>query len=281
MSSSNESALSVVKSSKYWEVQVAQTEYRARLVESWQIPPGARVFEIGCGQGDMTVLLAEVVGRDGHVTAADIASPTYGSPLTLGQATDLLKASHLGNRIDFCFNFEVLSPASPFEDDAFDCVVFAHSSWYFESVEQLQETLRKVQPWARQLCFAEWDLQPRSLDQVPHLLAVLIQGQVEAFKSASIANVRTPLTRDKVEDFLAKAGWKVESSNTLDVEALQDADWEIKACLDSSLADAEELDLPVRFLAMLEGQVEILRQIALPSGNHPLDTYSIVATRSA
>ncbi|MEV6669497.1 methyltransferase domain-containing protein [Streptomyces sp. NPDC051162] len=66
------------------EVQLTQTLYRAALVSSWGIPAGVRVLEVGCGQGDMTAVLAEAVGPQGRVVAVDIADSSYGTPVTLG-----------------------------------------------------------------------------------------------------------------------------------------------------------------------------------------------------
>lgn len=60
------------------EIQKHQTQHRIALVSKWEIPVGARVLEIGCGQGDCTIVLAAAVGPTGHVTAVDPAPLTYG-----------------------------------------------------------------------------------------------------------------------------------------------------------------------------------------------------------
>lgn len=57
---------------------VPQMEQRIELVKFWQIKPGEKIIEIGCGQGDTTLILASVVGDEGHVTALDPASLDYG-----------------------------------------------------------------------------------------------------------------------------------------------------------------------------------------------------------
>lgn len=38
---------------------IASMAHRQRLVKLWSIPRGASVLEIGCGQGDFTIVLAE------------------------------------------------------------------------------------------------------------------------------------------------------------------------------------------------------------------------------
>ena len=64
---------------KYLYGQVHQTEHRIALWSKWNVDwDGAKVLEIGCGQGDFTAVLAEAVGPDGHVTAVDPGPLTYG-----------------------------------------------------------------------------------------------------------------------------------------------------------------------------------------------------------
>jgi hypothetical protein len=56
----------------------AQLQHRIDLVQYWDIKPGSRVLEIGCGQGDTTLVLADAVGEEGHVDAIDPGAPDYG-----------------------------------------------------------------------------------------------------------------------------------------------------------------------------------------------------------
>ena len=56
-----------------------QMEHRLELVSYWDIKPGSRVLEIGCGQGDCTIVLADQVGEKGHVDAVDPGAPDYGT----------------------------------------------------------------------------------------------------------------------------------------------------------------------------------------------------------
>ncbi len=259
------------------EIRAVQQDHRARLVETWPIQEGFRLLEIGCGQGDMTELLARVVGPEGHVTAVDIASPDYGAPMTLGQATGLLKQAPFGDHIDFHLRFDVLDPTVDFPTDSFDAVVMAHSSWYFADMEQLEETLRKIRPWSKALLFAEWDMKPRSLAQFPHFLAIFIQGQIEAFKDESEANVRSPISREQLLRMLERSGWSVVKESAIESPRLQDADWEIAHCLATAIPTAESLNLPARLLTLLEGQIDALKRVAQPVGNQPLSCYSLHA----
>ncbi|MEV7360177.1 class I SAM-dependent methyltransferase [Kitasatospora sp. NPDC091276] len=259
------------------DIQLTQTRYRAALVSSWGIPAGASVLEVGCGQGDMTAVLAEAVGPQGRVVAVDIADPSYGAPVTLGQSAEHLKATPLGSRIDFRFGLDVLDEAVTFPDSGFDYAVLAHCSWYFASLDQLRETLARVRRWARNLCFAEWDLAPCSADQLPHLLAVLIQGQVMASGSRGEGNVRTPFSHASLLRVLAATGWDPVPGQSVDTTALQDGDWEVDAC--TALLDNVDrmAELPRTVLDLVLSQADVLRSLAKDHGNTPLPAYSLTA----
>ncbi|MFD8980369.1 class I SAM-dependent methyltransferase [Streptomyces sp. NPDC059564] len=259
------------------DVQLAQTRYRAALVSSWGIPIGASVLEVGCGQGDMTAVLAEAVGPQGRVVAVDIADPSYGSPVTLGQSAEHLRATPLGSRIDFRFGLDVLDEAVTFPDSGFDYAVLAHCSWYFASLDQLRQTLARVRHWARSLCFAEWDLTTRSADQLPHLLSVLIQGHIEAGGSRGEGNVRTPFSHESLLRVLPATGWAPAPGQAIDTTGLQDGDWEVAACTALLENDDRMAELPQAVRDLVLSQADVLRSLAKDRGNTPLPAYSLTA----
>jgi SAM-dependent methyltransferase len=263
------------------DAQLRQTRVRVRLVDEWQIAEGARVLEIGCGQGDTTAVLADAVGRRGRVVAVDRADASYGAPVSLGDSARRLAQGPLGDRIEFRFGFDALDPANAFPDDAFDAVVLAHCTWYFDSLVQLAETFRRIRPWAARLCLSEWDLEPRTADQAGHFLAVMIQAQIEAHKTRSEANVRTPYSREALRTILRATRWEVASETLVDASELDDARWEIASCLSDSLPEAEVLELGARLQTLLASQVDVLRRISERGESRPLPSYSVVATRSA
>ncbi|MBJ7907656.1 class I SAM-dependent methyltransferase [Streptomyces sp. DSM 110735] len=258
-------------------IQLSQTRHRAALVASWHIAPGSTVLELGCGQGDMTAVLAEAVGPQGRVTAVDVADPSYGAPVTLGESAARLAAGPLGPRIDFRFGTDVLDPAVGFPENTFDHVVLAHCSWYFTSLGHLRDTLARVRPWARRLWFTEWDLTPASGEQLAHLLAVLIQGQTEAAGSRGQGNVRTPFSRESLLRLLPETGWSVEGGGPVDTGELQDGDWEIAACLDLVGRRERLAALPEAVRQLVLSQADVLRALAKPRGNRALAAYSLTA----
>ncbi|MFE7141020.1 class I SAM-dependent methyltransferase [Streptomyces sp. NPDC057644] len=257
--------------------QLVQTRHRATLVAGWDIAPGSTVLELGCGQGDMTAVLAEAVGPDGRVVAIDVADPSYGSPVTLGESAARLAAGPLGPRIDFRFATDVLDPSVDFPAGAFDHVVLAHCSWYFASLGQLRDTLTRVRRWARHLWFTEWDLTPASGDQLAHLLAVLIQGQIEAAGSRGQGNVRTPFSREELLRLLPEAGWAARGSGPVATEGLQDGDWEVAACLDLVGTEEHLASLPEPVRRLVLSQADVLRAVAVERGNRPLAAYAVTA----
>ncbi|MEG9550018.1 MULTISPECIES: class I SAM-dependent methyltransferase [Streptomyces griseus group] len=258
-------------------VQLSQTRHRAALVAGWDITPGSIVLELGCGQGDMTAVLAEAVGPTGRVVATDVAEPSYGTPVTLGESADRLSAGPLGQRIDFRFTTDVLDASVAFPENAFDHVVLAHCSWYFASLGQLRDTLARVRPWARRLCFTEWDLTPASDDQLAHLLAVLVQGQIEAAGSHGQGNVRTPFSREALLRLLPEAGWTADGCRPVDTGDLQDGDWEVAACRDLTASQERMAALPEPLRQLVLSQADVLRAVAEPRGNRALPAYTVTA----
>ncbi len=266
MRSAEELAALMASSAHDPGAQLRQTRFRIALVRDWQIAAGARVLEVGCGQGDTTAVLADAVGAGGRVTAVDPADAGYGAPVTLGESTRRLVDGPLGDRLDVRIPFDVLDAANAFPADAFDVVVLALCTWYFGSLEEIGETLQRVRSWAPRLCLAEWELEPAALEQTGHLLAVLIRARSEAARTDSDANVRTPYVRDRLHGLLAEAGWNVAHETLVDTSELDDGRWEIESCLDEMPGERVALD--------------VLRGLYERGSTRSLPAYSVVATRT-
>ncbi|WP_047985668.1 class I SAM-dependent methyltransferase [Ornithinibacillus californiensis] len=265
-------------SKEAYEIQKVQTAHRIKLVESWGMEEGSKILEIGCGQGDTTAVLAYYTGETGLVHGVDIGPPTYGAPITLGESTDYLKQSKLGKQIKINFNMDILSPDVDFPEDAFDYVVFSHCSWYMKSTSELLHMMKKVRKWAKQLCFAEWSTTIHSLEQYPHLLAILIQAQYEAFKQNSESNVRTILTPPEIRTVVEDAGWKVLEETTIHSQDLQDGQWEVdmvKHDINFELSRTE--NMPGKFKELIRSEVLMLEQYIKNGVIKPLSVYSFTA----
>lgn len=53
--------------------QKRQTLHCLKLIRFWRLPPGAKVLEIDCGQGDTLAALCFAVGKNGFVHGVDIS----------------------------------------------------------------------------------------------------------------------------------------------------------------------------------------------------------------
>ena len=243
------------------EMQLIQTAYRLQIAEAIGISPGDRILEIACGQGDTTAVLANLVGPTGKVTAVDIAEPTYGSPVNLGDAMRIITASELGSRIDVHWEFDLLDAGVTFPEDAFDLAVLAHGAWYFDQPSQLEATLRRVGMWTRRLALAEWDMHPTALDQVAHLLAVQIQGYESALAPNPQSNVRTAVDRTGMIALVKRAGWNVDAITPLDTAGLQDAGWEIGNA-NIAFVDTDWSTMPEGAAAFIQGQLAVMNEMA-------------------
>lgn len=203
-------------------IQQVQLQHRLNLVDAFEIKEGMRVLEIGCGQGDTTVAIADAVGDTGHVVAIDIASPDYGAPLTLGQSTNLIKNSPLGKRISFHFemDFEEFQSNTPF-----DVAVLSHSSWYFRHPEDLLKYFKKFRRITKRVCFAEWDLEFTSINQRSHFCAATILSLYSSFVNND-GNIQNLFDKKQIQHLLEQSGFHIEKQLTVNATYLQDAHWE-------------------------------------------------------
>lgn len=204
-------------------IQRLQLKHRLDLAAHFGIEEGMKVLEIGCGQGDTTVALASAVGENGHVTALDIADAEYGAPITLGEATEAIQQSKLGDRITFHLSTEFLA----FPENKFDVIVLSHCSWYFKSTEKLQLYLDKAYRMTERICIAEWNVSEFSADQLAHLNAVQILALYSEFVDND-GNIQHLFSSSELKRMLKIAGWKNFHQYNIDAHYLQDGKWEIE-----------------------------------------------------
>lgn len=213
----------------------AQARHRISVLKIFGIKEGERVLEIGCGQGDCTVVLAHFVGSNGHVDAIDPAPLDYGSPETLGQAQERIKRTDIGDRIAF-HQAHPLDFLSKVEDGAYDAVVMCHCLWYFSSKEEVRETFGVLKGKAKRLCVAEWGLQSREASAQPHILTALARATCEAHIPHSDHNIRTMISPATIKALSAEAGRALETEKIITPEpGLQDGTWESSMLLHTNV----------------------------------------------
>lgn len=280
MNNLKEMAKSISPTGTLSEIQTVQTQHRIHLAEYWGIHAGESVLEIGCGQGDMTAVLAYFVGDKGKVHAIDIAGPDYGAPETLGQAMAKLQQSSVGKQITVDFNTDILSAEIDFPENTFDTIVFSHSSWYLTSQDVLLEMFTKLHKWGKRLVFAEWNTHVTDSHQLPHFLAALLQAQYESFRETTEANIRTLITPEDSKNLVKQAGWNVVDETVIPSKDLQDGSWEV----DMTLSDAPEAiasisTIPDKFKILLSSQLNSLTSYHNQENIQSMDTFSFIATK--
>lgn len=207
------------------QIEKVQVEHRLQLVNTWRIPPGSKILEIGCGQGTCTTVLATAAGPDGHVDAVDPAPPDYGSPFTLSQAQAIISDGPMGSRITW-HNAQP-SDFLAASDRKWDYVVFSHCIWYFDNREVLAKMLRDLKGRAGSVLVAEYALKATERDAEPHLLAAIARASLEAHDPNSSANIRCLLSPAGIKAVAEAAGWKVgDESNIVPSVGLLDGGWE-------------------------------------------------------
>jgi len=213
-----------------------QSAHRLNLCRAWNIQPGQRILDIGCGQGDATVALAYLVGPTGHVTGIDPAPPGYGAPQTLGQAWAYTLGSALGERISFRQAEAPAFLATEEGREEFDVATLSHSLWYFQSREKVEELfVALAASRVKQVCIAEFTGQARTDAQVPHRLAVLVQRRIHRLSkphqnAVDALNMREALDPAELLDIAARAGWRVRDRGVVEAApGLLDGHWEVQA----------------------------------------------------
>ncbi|RDX41630.1 S-adenosyl-L-methionine-dependent methyltransferase, partial [Lentinus brumalis] len=209
----------------HFSVVRGQIEQRAGLVKTWNIQPGEKVLEIGCGQGDCTVVLATAVGDEGSVTAVDPASLDYGSPYTLGKAQAHLRDSAVGHRIKFVQSDPIAFLQSSTEH--YTTAVLAQCSWYFAAPHVFSDILAALLDRVDRVCISEYALTSSDYRAMPHILATFAQATLECRKTTSTANVRSLLAPERLRAAALAAGLAVRAETIMQPpEGMLDGTWE-------------------------------------------------------
>ncbi|TFK75149.1 SAM-dependent methyltransferas-like protein [Pluteus cervinus] len=225
--------------------QAVQIAHRQEIIEKWGgIPAGSRVLELGCGQGDCTIAIADCVGDNGTVEAIDPAPPGYGSPYTVHEAQKHISSGPLGPRVTFVHADPLLFlPAEDavITEPKYDIAILAHCLWYFSSPSVISSTLRRLRAICKRIYIAEWSLSATLPTAQPHVYAVLTQGSLECRKTDTESNVRTVVSPAAIKELAEKAGLKVVSEASVTPrEGLLDGKWEVDAVSDKDFVGEVE-----------------------------------------
>ncbi|MCJ1313719.1 hypothetical protein MMC25_007399 [Agyrium rufum] len=209
-----------------------QLQLRSDVIKKWGIKAGSRVLEVGCGQGD-SLVLANVVGPEGHIDAIDPAPPTYGGPINLGQSQSHLKSSPLGPRMTF-HTADLEAYLSSYTGPAYDYVVFFQCLWYFPSPSAIEATLHRLGEGkaAKKLLIAEWAFQATNLDAWPHVLAALSVSNLENRMEEDRSNIVSAVSPAWFKAFFARekeqdVGLSLESEDiVVPPRGLKEGMWE-------------------------------------------------------
>ncbi len=162
---------------KLYESDPLRSSYILDAIACLQLAAGSRGLDAGCGIGLQTMLLADAVGADGHVTGLDISRDF----LDYGRAI-ALEAGY-GERIDFR---EGNIYKLPYEDRVFDWIWSVDCAGYpaREPLELIKELARVVKPggtvslmvWSSQLLLPGYPLLEARLNATASGIAPFTMG---------------------------------------------------------------------------------------------------------
>ena len=118
-----------ISSSQYQTIEAIGQAWKQLLEKHLPLPPESRVLDAGCGNGFLSILLAQMGWR---VTALDQ------SMTAIEKAKENARRFHVEDRIDFCWSDTV---QTPLEAGTYDAVLSRHASSLF------------LQPYD---CYQEW-----------------------------------------------------------------------------------------------------------------------------
>ncbi|KAF9002912.1 S-adenosyl-L-methionine-dependent methyltransferase [Cyathus striatus] len=223
--------------------QIGQVEHRQDiLVACGGIPDGSKVLELGCGQGDCTIVLADLVGEKGTVDAIDPAPAGYGSPYTVEQAQNHISTTTHGKRITWIRGEPLSLLPTSSQEPKYDIAVLAHCLWYFSSPSIITSILERLSTLSKTIYIAEWSLSTSLPEAQSHVFAALTQASLECRKSNSDSNVRTVVSPAGIKELAEKAGLKLVREGVITPNAdVHDGKWEVGAVKSKSfLQEVEE-----------------------------------------
>jgi hypothetical protein len=163
-----------------------------------------------------------------------------GSPKTVGQAWEFIRAGPLGGRVSF-HTADAPSYVSSHADERFDVAILSQCSWYFSSPTSLAETLQTLGRVAKRVCISEWALSATAPTGHLHVLAALAQAALECRKPTSESNIRTVVAPAALVKLAQTVGLRLVHEETIvPPEAMYDGRWEVGAVRSGQFAQELE-----------------------------------------
>lgn len=221
--------------------------HRLNLCKVWAIPVGSRLLDIGCGQGESSLVLATIVGPNGHVTGVDPGPPDYGAPYTLGQSQAHILASPLGQRISFKnADPTALLQRPDISGQRLDAAVLCHSLWYFASAALVADLFAGLAAaGVPRIYFAEWRGTATRPDQEAHAVAARAQKVLHAARPIGRdgglleQNVRSAMLPEEILGAAQKAGWKIADRGMVGApDGMMDGHWEAQYVASEAFAQS-------------------------------------------
>jgi ubiquinone/menaquinone biosynthesis C-methylase UbiE len=190
-----------------------------RVIGELNLPSGSKGLDAGCGIGSLSMMLAEAVGHEGHVTGLDI------SPDFLKIAKKNAEKSGMSSQVSFQQG-DVTN--LPFEDESFDWVWSSDCIGYpyLRSSSQIKELARVIKPggiiailsWSSQRFLPGYDL-------------------LEARLNLSCSGTAPYITGKKPEELFMRAQAWFREAGLTDIKAHTFAG-DVQAPLDNNLREA-------------------------------------------
>ncbi|KAK3486808.1 uncharacterized protein B0T23DRAFT_365690 [Neurospora hispaniola] len=236
-------------------VQIPRFRQRLSILSVWSIPPGSRVLDIGCGQGDSSLVLALELGPTCHVTGIDSAPPDYGTPLNISESQEKILQSALGDRLSFYNQVDAAtffnSSSAAGDGDSlnnkktkeFDVATACHSLFYFPSSDSVVSLFQELAAAnIRKVYVAEYDSKhaPFPVTQTPHILAAKAQALYFAYKSEADSRCNNPLNNEEQQQQQQQASSSKKEEMPLNVRAAPDVEAITKAAQAAGFKVARE-----------------------------------------
>ena len=203
----------------------------------------------------------------GQVLAVGTGGGHDGGATTIHESHAYIDSSELGSRIQFRLSTDLLAPDMDFPAQSFDLVVFSHSSWYMSSPRVLEGLFARIRPWAKRLGFAEWDLRPQNMSQLPHMLAALLQTHIfRVWPEAPPADVCSLILPQQARLIAERAGWKIAWERNINTSTqLEDGmTWRVFYALvmAQQLVESRDASVSESTLAAISSEVQLLNEVS-------------------